>query len=95
MSSLSMSTEQSESIIMQVQESLTEFDSASNIFYGSMCKQMDKKQDLGVHGVYEKGYYIGAFDGHGTDDCIRILRQLDYSLIANDPVSIKKATDGW
>lgn len=90
-----MSTEQSESIIMQVQESLTEFDSASNIFYGSMCKQMDKKQDLGVHGVYEKGYYIGAFDGHGTDDCIRILRQLDYSLIANDPVSIKKATDGW
>lgn len=96
MSSLSMSTtEQSESIIMQVQESLTEFDSASNIFCGSMCKQMDKQQDLGVHGLYEKGYYIGAFDGHGTDDCIRILRQLDYSLIANDPVSIKKATDGW
>jgi hypothetical protein len=78
---------------MQVQESLTE--SASNIFCGSMCKQMDKKQDLGVHGVYEKGYYIGAFDGHGTDDCIRILRQLDYSVIANNPVDIKKATDGW
>lgn len=91
--SFSMSTEP---ITMQVQESLTEFESVSNnIFCGSLCKQMDKKQDLGVHGVYEKGYYIGAFDGHGTDDCIRILRQLDYSVIANNPVDIKRATDGW
>jgi hypothetical protein len=99
MASFALSTEP----IMQVQESLTEFDveststsnPTSNIFCGSLCKQMDKKQDLGVHGVYEKGYYIGAFDGHGTDDCIRILRQLDYSVIANDPVSIKKETDSW
>lgn len=66
---------------------------SATIFCGSLCKQMDKKQDLGVHGVYEKGYYIGAFDGHGLNGCINILRQLDYAVIANDPVKIKKATD--
>ena len=84
-----------ESVIpMQVQVSLPECESQS-IFCGSLCKQMDKKQDLGVHGLYEKGYYIGAFDGHGTDDCISILRQLDYSVVANNPIDIKKETDGW
>jgi serine/threonine protein phosphatase PrpC len=61
---------------------------SSNIFYGSLCKQMDKRQDMGVHGTYEKGYYIGAFDGHGTNACIQLLRNLDYRQIANDPLKI-------
>jgi serine/threonine protein phosphatase PrpC len=58
------------------------------MFYGSLCKQMDKRQDMGVHGKYEKGYYIGAFDGHGTNACIHLLRTLDYGQIANDPLKI-------
>jgi serine/threonine protein phosphatase PrpC len=62
---------------------------------GSLCKQLDKKQDLAVHGKYDKGYYIGAFDGHGTSECIQILRGLDYSLIANDPVRIIDHTSSW
>jgi serine/threonine protein phosphatase PrpC len=66
-----------------------------SISYGSLCKQLDKHQDLGVHGKYDKGYYIGSFDGHGTDDCINILRRLDYSVIANDPVKIIDYTSSW
>jgi serine/threonine protein phosphatase PrpC len=56
---------------------------------------MDKGQDLAVHGKYDKGYYIGVFDGHGTDDCIKILRRLDYSVIANDPLRIIDHTSSW
>jgi serine/threonine protein phosphatase PrpC len=63
-------------------------DKSHTLFYGSLCKQMDKRQDMGVHGIYEKGYYIGAFDGHGTNACIQLLRTLDYSIIANDPLKI-------
>jgi serine/threonine protein phosphatase PrpC len=62
---------------------------------GSLCKQMDKGQDLAVHGKYNKGYYIGAFDGHGTSECIQKLRALDYSLIANDPLRIIDHTSSW
>ena len=58
------------------------------IFCASLCKQMDKRQDMGVHGTYEKGCYIGAFDGHGTNACIQLLRTLDYRQIANDPLKI-------
>ena len=64
------------------------------IFYGSLCKQMDKRQDLAVHGKYNDGYYIGAFDGHGTNACINILRGLDYSVIAQDPLKIVEHTSG-
>jgi len=63
-------------------------DKCTKMFYGSLCKQMDKCQDMGVHGTYEKGYYIGAFDGHGTNACIQLLRTLDYASIANDPLKI-------
>ncbi len=62
---------------------------------GSLCKQMDKQQDLAVHGKYKKGYYIGVFDGHGTSECIEILRKLDYSVIANDPLRIIDHTSSW
>jgi serine/threonine protein phosphatase PrpC len=64
------------------------------IFYGSLCKQMDKRQDLAVHGKYADGYYIGVFDGHGTNACIDILRGLDYSVIAQDPLKIVEHTSG-
>lgn len=60
----------------------------TSIFYGSLCKQLDKCQDLGVHGKYEKGYYIGAFDGHGTHKCIELMRNFDYAKIAMNPLSI-------
>ena len=63
-------------------------DECAKMFYGSLCKQLDKRQDMGVHGTYEKGYYIGAFDGHGTNACIQLLRTLDYALIANNPLKI-------
>ena len=63
--------------------------------FGSICKQMDKGQDLGVHGKYDKGYYIGAFDGHGTSQCINILRRLDYAEIAKDPLQIIDYTSSW
>lgn len=63
--------------------------------FGSLCKQLDKGQDLAVHGKYDKGYYVGVFDGHGTDDCIKILRCLDYSVIANDPLRIIDHTSSW
>ena len=66
-----------------------------DITFGSLCKQMDKGQDLAVHGKYDNGYYIGVFDGHGTDDCIKILRRLDYSVIANDPLRIIDHTSSW
>jgi serine/threonine protein phosphatase PrpC len=62
--------------------------STTPIFYGSLCKQLDKRQDLGVHGKYENGYYIGAFDGHGTHKCIELMRQFDYAKIALNPLSI-------
>ena len=62
--------------------------STTPIFYGSLCKQLDKRQDLGVHGKYENGYYIGAFDGHGTNKCIELMRQFDYAKIALNPLSI-------
>lgn len=65
------------------------------VTFGSLCKQMDKEQDLAVHGKYNKGYYIGVFDGHGTSECIEILRKLDYSVIANDPVKIIDHTSSW
>lgn len=65
------------------------------ITFGSLCKQMDKGQDLAVHGKYDKGYYVGVFDGHGTDDCIKILRGLDYAIIANDPLRIIDHTSSW
>jgi serine/threonine protein phosphatase PrpC len=65
------------------------------ITFGSLCKQMDKCQDLAVHGKYNKGYYIGVFDGHGTSECIEILRRLDYSIIANDPLRIIDHTSSW
>ena len=65
------------------------------INFGSLCKQLDKGQDLAVHGKYDKGYYIGVFDGHGTDDCIKILRKLDYAIIANDPLRITDHTSSW
>lgn len=65
------------------------------INFGSLCKQLDKGQDLAVHGKYDKGYYIGTFDGHGTDDCIKILRGLDYAVIANDPLRIIHHTSSW
>jgi len=60
----------------------------TQVFCRSLCKQLDKRQDMGVHGNYEKGYYIGTFDGHGTNACIQLLRTLDYALIANDPLKI-------
>ena len=59
-----------------------------NIFCGSLCSQMDKRQDIGVHGLYDKGYYIGAFDGHGTNACVNVLRTLDYAEVAKDPLQI-------
>lgn len=62
---------------------------------GSLCKQLDKGQDLAVHGKYDKGYYTGVFDGHGTNDCIQILRRLDYSVIANNPLQIIDHTSSW
>jgi serine/threonine protein phosphatase PrpC len=62
--------------------------STTPIFYGSLCKQLDKRQDLGVHGKYENGYYIGAFDGHGTHKCIELMREFDYAKIAMNPLSI-------
>jgi serine/threonine protein phosphatase PrpC len=68
---------------------------SESINFGSLCKQLDKAQDLAVHGKYDKGYYIGVFDGHGTDDCIKILRKLDYSVIANDPLRIIDHTSSW
>ena len=64
-----------------------------NIFCGSLCSQMDKRQDIGVHGLYDKGYYIGAFDGHGTNKCVNVLRTLDYAQVANDPLQIIHALD--
>jgi len=67
----------------------------SEPFYGSLCKQLDKGQDLAVHGKYDKGYYIGVFDGHGTNACINILRNLNYKNIAKDPVQIAKSTTSW
>ena len=63
------------------------------IFCGSLCSQMDKGQDIGVHGVYDKGYYIGAFDGHGTSKCVNVLRTLDYAQVAKDPLQIINALD--
>ena len=63
--------------------------------FASLCKQLDKGQDLAVHGKYDKGYYIGAFDGHGTSECIQILRSVDYSVIANDPLRIIDHTSSW
>ena len=66
-----------------------------NPTFGSLCKQLDKGQDLAVHGKYDKGYYIGAFDGHGTSECIEILRRLDYAVIANDPLRIIDHTSSW
>jgi serine/threonine protein phosphatase PrpC len=68
---------------------------SESINFGSLCKQMDKEQDLAVHGKYDKGYYIGVFDGHGTSECIQILRRLDYSIIANNPVKIIEHTSSW
>ena len=67
--------------------------SNKNIFCGSLCSQMDKCQDIGVHGVYDKGYYIGAFDGHGTNACVNVLRTLDYAEVAKDPLQIIHALD--
>jgi serine/threonine protein phosphatase PrpC len=64
-----------------------------NIFCYSLCSQMDKCQDIGVHGVYDKGYYIGAFDGHGTNACVNVLRTLDYAQVANNPLNIINALD--
>lgn len=64
-----------------------------NIFCGSLCSQMDKRQDIGVHGVYDKGYYIGAFDGHGTNACVNVLRILDYAQVAKNPLNIIHALD--
>lgn len=64
------------------------------LFYNSLCLQLDKRQDIGVHGTYDKGYYIGAFDGHGRDTCVNILRGLDYSIIANDPTKIIDSMTG-
>jgi len=61
------------------------------IFCKSACKQMDKRQDMGVHGKYNKGYYIGVFDGHGGDKCINDLRTLDYSIVAQNPLDINNA----
>ena len=66
-----------------------------SITFGSLCKQLDKGQDLAVHGKYDKGYYVGVFDGHGMDDCIKILRGLDYSVIATDPLRIIEHTSSW
>jgi serine/threonine protein phosphatase PrpC len=71
------------------------FSESSEPMFGSLCKQMDKGQDLAVHGKYKKGYYIGAFDGHGTSECIQILRDVDYSIIANDPLRIIDYTSSW
>lgn len=64
-----------------------------NILCRSLCSQMDKCQDIGVHGVYDKGYYIGAFDGHGTNACVNVLRTLDYAEVAKDPLQIIHALD--
>jgi len=64
-----------------------------DIFYGSLCKQLDKRQDIGVHGVYDKGYYIGAFDGHGTNACVNVLRKLDYAEVAKNPLNIINVLD--
>ena len=64
-----------------------------NIFCMSSCKQMDKSQDLAVHGKYENGYYIGVFDGHGTDKCINILHTLNYDNIAKNPLKIIECLD--
>lgn len=80
----------SESVAASVDASATE-----SYMHGSLCKQLDKGQDLAVHGKYEKGYYIGVFDGHGTHKCIDILRGLDYSVIANDPLKIINWTNEW
>lgn len=63
------------------------------IFCGSDSKQMDKGQDLAVHGLYDDGYYIGAFDGHGLDRCINVLRSLDYSQVAKNPLKIIDCLD--
>jgi hypothetical protein len=69
------------------------FEDIQNIFCGSLCSQMDKRQDIGVHGVYDKGYYIGAFDGHGTNACVDVLRTLDYAEVAKDPLNISDSIE--
>ena len=48
----------------------------------SESRQLGNRQDHAVHGKYSKGYYLGVMDGHGTDRCIDLLRQLDYSNLA-------------
>jgi serine/threonine protein phosphatase PrpC len=48
----------------------------------STSRQLGNRQDHAVHGKYSKGYYLGVMDGHGTDKCIDLLRQLDYSNLA-------------
>lgn len=60
------------------------------IYCSSSTKQLDKRQDMGVHGKYDKGYYIGSFDGHGTSKCINILRTLDYATVALNPLNIRE-----
>lgn len=69
------------------------FQDIKTILCASGCKQMDKGQDLAVHGLYEDGYYIGAFDGHGTNKCINMLRTLDYAQVAKNPLNIIDCLD--
>jgi len=55
------------------------------IYCLSETRQLGSRQDHSVHGVREHGCYIGVMDGHGTDKCIQLLRQMDYSKIVDDP----------
>jgi hypothetical protein len=93
MAQFTQSTDESKDILTNLVPLFSDVE--MSITFGSLCKQLDKGQDLAVHGKYDKGYYVGVFDGHGMDDCIKILRGLDYSIIANDPLRIIEHTSSW
>jgi serine/threonine protein phosphatase PrpC len=63
MAQFTQSTDESKDILTNLVPLFSDVE--MSITFGSLCKQLDKGQDLAVHGKYDKGYYVGVFDGHG------------------------------
>lgn len=47
-------------------------------------RQLGSNQDHAVCGKFDKGYYVGVLDGHGTDIFVNEIRKFDYSEIASN-----------
>jgi serine/threonine protein phosphatase PrpC len=47
--------------------------------------QLYKRQDLARSGELDNGHFAFVADGHGTDQCIKLLRSIDPIMIASKP----------